>query len=89
MLSRLYRIAYSVGENNNEIDEFNVKLSIRLVKMDTPGFSLFQGAESININNDQPRIEEEDAIRDRLRRNEEVCQSFSKKSINFIISLKF
>lgn len=44
--------------------------------MDTPGYSLFQGAESININNDQPRIEEEDAIRDRLRRNEEVGQCF-------------
>lgn len=40
--------------------------------MDVPGLSLFQGAESIQLNNDQPRIEEEQAEIDRLRRNEEV-----------------
>lgn len=40
--------------------------------MDVPGLSLFQGAESINVNNDQQRVEEEDAAEDRLRRNEEV-----------------
>lgn len=40
--------------------------------MDQPGSSLFQGVESIKINNDLQRIEEEDAIEDRLRRNEEV-----------------
>lgn len=37
-----------------------------------PGSSLFQGVESIKLNNDLQRIEEEDAIEDRLRRNEEV-----------------
>lgn len=37
-----------------------------------PGASLFQDAESLKLNNDLPRIEEEDAIEDRLRRNEEV-----------------
>lgn len=37
-----------------------------------PGASLFQGVESIKLNNDLQRIEEEDAIEDRLRRNEEV-----------------
>lgn len=40
--------------------------------MDQPGSSLFQGVESIKLNNDLQRIEEEDAIEDRLRRNEEV-----------------
>lgn len=40
--------------------------------MDAPGSSLFQGADSIKLNNDLHRIEEEDAIEDRLRRNEEV-----------------
>lgn len=40
--------------------------------MDGQGLSLFQGAESIKLNNDQQRIEEEDAVQDRLRRNEEV-----------------
>lgn len=45
-------------------------------KMDVPGLSLFQGAESIKINtSDQQRIEEEDALEDRLRRNEEVITS--------------
>lgn len=41
--------------------------------MDVPGFSLFQGAESIQVNvSGQQRIEEEVALEDRLRRNEEV-----------------
>lgn len=40
-----------------------------------PGSSLFQGVESIKLNNDLQRIEEEDAIEDRLRRNEEVSNS--------------
>lgn len=48
--------------------------------MDVPGMSLFQGAESLQINNsEQQRIEEEDAIEDRLRRNEEVCYKILKK----------
>ncbi|XP_031635951.1 putative leucine-rich repeat-containing protein DDB_G0290503 [Contarinia nasturtii] len=40
--------------------------------MDVPGLSLFQGAESIKLNTEQQRIEEEDAIEDRKRRNEEL-----------------
>lgn len=40
--------------------------------MDIPGLSLFQGAESIKLNTEQQRVEEEDAIEDRKRRNEEV-----------------
>ncbi|XP_055302141.1 cingulin [Sitodiplosis mosellana] len=40
--------------------------------MDVPGLSLFQGTESIKLNNDQQRAEEEDAIEDRKRRNEEL-----------------
>ena len=43
--------------------------------MDVPGLSLFQGAESIKLNTDQQRAEEEDAIEDRKRRNEEVRYS--------------
>lgn len=44
-----------------------------------PGASLFQGVESIKLNNDLQRIEEEDAIEDRLRRNEEVRKHFYLK----------
>lgn len=41
--------------------------------MDGQGLSLFQGGESIAVNNnEQERAEEEDALRDRQRRNEEV-----------------
>lgn len=47
--------------------------------MDVPGLSLFQGAESIKLNNDQQRAEEEDAIEDRLRRNEEVSTALVRK----------
>lgn len=43
--------------------------------MDGQGFSLFQGGESIALNNEQ-RAEEEDAIEDIKRRNEEVCTLF-------------
>lgn len=38
------------------------------------GMSLFQGTESIQVSNDQQRAEEEDAIEDQRRRNEEVTQ---------------
>lgn len=49
--------------------------------MDVPGLSLFQGAESIKLNTSaQQRIEEEDALEDRLRRNEEVNWLFIKMS---------
>lgn len=41
--------------------------------MNTNGLSLFQGADSIQLNTSaQQRIEEEDAREDQLRRNEEV-----------------
>lgn len=41
--------------------------------MNTPGMSIFQGAESIQINNSYDRIqEEEEAAEDQRRRNEEV-----------------
>lgn len=40
--------------------------------MDGQGLSLFQGAGSINVNSDQQRAEEEDAIIDQQRRHEEV-----------------
>lgn len=50
--------------------------------MELPGLSLFQGAESIKLNNDQQRIEEEDAAEDRLRRNEEVSNgTFSERNV--------
>lgn len=35
-------------------------------------FSLFQGAPSIHIDNNQQRIEEEEALQDQIRRNAEV-----------------
>lgn len=41
--------------------------------MNTPGLSLFQGAESINVNTSIDRQEEEEEIEDQLRRKEEVC----------------
>lgn len=41
--------------------------------MDVPGLSLFQGAESLQLNTStQQRIEEQDAFEDQQRRNEEV-----------------
>ena len=40
--------------------------------MDVPGLSLFQGGESLKINSSLQRIEEEEAIEDQKRRNEEV-----------------
>lgn len=58
-------------KKNDVIYDFKVLNTLKL-KMDVPGLSLFQGAESIQLNDDQPRIEEEQAEIDRLRRNEEV-----------------
>lgn len=40
--------------------------------MNTPGVSLFQGAESIKVNSSLERQEEEEALEDQRRRNEEV-----------------
>ena len=40
--------------------------------MNTPGVSLFQGAESIKINTSLERAEEEEEKEDQRRRNEEV-----------------
>lgn len=40
--------------------------------MNTPGISIFQGAESIKINTSFDRLEEEEAAEDQRRRNEEV-----------------
>lgn len=46
-------------------------------KMDVPGLSLFQGAESLQLNTStQQRIEEQDAFEDQQRRNEEVTNRF-------------
>lgn len=49
--------------------------------MNTQGLSLFQGSESIQLNTSvQQRLEEEDALEDQRRRNEEVCTvQFSAK----------
>lgn len=41
--------------------------------MDAAGLSLFQGAESIKLNSSLERQEEEDALEDQRRRNEEVA----------------
>lgn len=41
--------------------------------MNTPGVSLFQGAESIKVNTSLERQEEEEALADQRRRHEEVC----------------
>lgn len=35
-------------------------------------FSIFQGAPSIHVDNNQARIEEEEALQDQIRRNAEV-----------------
>ncbi|KAL5274213.1 CEP152 family protein [Megaselia abdita] len=40
--------------------------------MNTPGISIFQGAESIKINTSFDRLEEEEEIEDQRRRNEEL-----------------
>lgn len=40
--------------------------------MEVQGMSIFQDAVNMNIQTEQQRPEEEDAIEDRKRRNEEV-----------------
>jgi hypothetical protein len=35
-------------------------------------FSIFQGAPSIHVDNNQQRIEEEEAVKDQIRRHAEV-----------------
>lgn len=35
-------------------------------------FSIFQGAPSIHVDNNQQRVEEEEAIQDQIRRHAEV-----------------
>jgi len=40
--------------------------------MNTPGISLFQGADALNINSTLDRQEEEEALQDQKRREEEV-----------------
>lgn len=49
------------------------RIEHRCIEMDVPGLSLFQGAESLQLNTStQQRIEEQDAFEDQQRRNEEV-----------------
>lgn len=40
--------------------------------MNTPGISLFQGADALNLNSTLDRQEEEEALQDQKRREEEV-----------------
>lgn len=40
------------------------------------GSSIFQGAPSIHVDNNQQRIEEEEALRDQIRRDAEVALFF-------------
>lgn len=47
--------------------------------MNTPGISIFQGADSIKINTSFDRLEEEEAIEDQRRRNQEVNKSLLAK----------
>lgn len=55
--------------------------------MDIPGLSLFQGAESLQLNNStQQRIEEQDALEDQKRRNEEVKTHINSHLYEFSIS---
>lgn len=56
--------------------------SINEHKMNAPGLSLFQGAESIKLNSSLERQEEEDALEDQRRRNEEVV-SFTINGFRF------
>lgn len=59
--------------------------------MDVPGLSLFQGAESLQLNTStQQRIEEQDAFEDQQRRNEEVTNKlnfffFAKLMISILV----
>jgi len=40
--------------------------------MSTPGMSLFQGADTLNVNSSLDRLEEEEALQDQKRREQEV-----------------
>lgn len=42
-------------------------------------FSIFQGASSIHVDNNQARIEEEEALQDQIRRHAEV----NKRQVSF------
>ncbi|KAH8294647.1 hypothetical protein KR018_000857 [Drosophila ironensis] len=55
--------------------------------MNTPGMSLFQGAETLNVNSTLDRQEEEEALQDQKRREEEVSErqtnfQFQKRSMS-------
>lgn len=41
--------------------------------MNTPGVSLFQGADTLKVNSTLDRQEEEEALQDQKRREAEVC----------------
>lgn len=61
------------AQTENLVRNKNVSLKPPASIMDVPGLSLFQGAESLQINTStQQRIEEQDAFEDQQRRNEEV-----------------
>lgn len=55
--------------------------------------SIFQGVPSIHVDNNQQRIEEEEAISDQLRRNAEVnkaqnlLETLPKKSFVYFVFL--
>lgn len=49
--------------------------------MNTPGVSLFKGAESLKMNSSLDRQEEEEDLEDQRRRHAEVC-SFNFRPIN-------
>lgn len=48
--------------------------------------TIFQGGPSIHVDNNQQRIEEEEALNDQIRRNGEVRSAKSKLISNFLIS---
>lgn len=52
-------------------------------------FSIFQGGPSIHVDNNQQRIEEEEALQDQIRRHAEVNKQFFNFMFPLINLIKF
>lgn len=55
--------------------------------MNTPGVSLFQGAEALKVNSTLERQEEEEALQDQKRREAEVSVKSPQATIEIVIKI--
>lgn len=57
--------------------------------MNTPGVSLFQGAEALKVNSTLERQEEEEALQDQKRREAEVSLKSTQAPIEIVLKIFF